>query len=93
MSTGLWLEHMSRRLSLRRAFREALGWTYDPIGAYVDLDAIYSSTHDPNARDGEWHMIVTLPHEVGEQDGYGVPVFEGDVERIEWERNRRKRWA
>lgn len=51
----------------------------------------YRATLDPNGRNGEWHVVVTLPHEVEEYEGYGVPVFEGDVERIEWERQHASR--
>lgn len=47
--------------------------------------------YDPHAHDGEWHAVVSVPHEVVEWEGYGVPVFEGDVERIEWERTHRRR--
>lgn len=44
---------------------------------------------DTGARDGEWHAVITLTHEIVEHDGYAVPAFEGDLERIEWERNRK----
>lgn len=45
---------------------------------------------DPNGRDGEWHAVIKLPHEIAEWEGYGVPVFEGDVERREWEGRHRR---
>lgn len=45
-------------------------------------------TYDPNGHDGEWHAYVRIAHEVVEWDGYGVPLFEGDVERREWEAQR-----
>lgn len=57
---------------------------------YVEQTFISDYTlPDPNARDGEWHATITLPHEIVEQDGHAVPVFEGDIERQEWERRRR----
>lgn len=43
---------------------------------------------DANAHDGEWPAWISLPHETVEWEGRAVPVFEGDVERIEWERRR-----
>lgn len=43
---------------------------------------------DSNARDGEWPAGATLPYEVVAFEGYEVPAFEGDVERIEWRRPR-----
>lgn len=43
---------------------------------------------DCNARDGEWYAIITMPHEPVEHEGYTVPAFEGDLERIAWERRR-----
>lgn len=43
-----------------------------------------------NARDGEWVEIIRLAHEPVEYDGYTVPAFEGDLERIEW--NKRSRY-
>lgn len=46
----------------------------------------------PHAHDGQWYAVVTLPHEVVEYEGYAVPVFEGDRERIEWERQRRSKY-
>jgi hypothetical protein len=46
---------------------------------------------DCNARDGEWHATIRLPHEVVEHEGRAVPAFEGDVERLEWEARRRVR--
>ena len=39
---------------------------------------------DPNAPSPPW--IARLPHERVERDGYEVPAYQGDVERIEWER-------
>ena len=50
-----------------------------------DWDPDYHIRHD-----GEWTEIITLIHEVVEFEGYKVPAFEGDVERIEWERKRSK---
>jgi hypothetical protein len=44
---------------------------------------------DCNAHDGEWPAYITLPHEHAEWDGFDVPVFEGDIERREWEARRR----
>lgn len=34
--------------------------------------------------DGQWHAVVRLPHEVVAWEGYGVPLFEGDLERKAW---------
>jgi hypothetical protein len=45
---------------------------------------------DPNAHDGEWPAFITLAHEHVEWDGRDVPLFEGDVERREWEARRRR---
>lgn len=41
---------------------------------------------DCNARDGEWPAVITMPHETVWWEGVAVPAWEGDVERIEWER-------
>lgn len=90
MASDIFVEHLSRRITMR----SALNYLYDEasapfaLEAYININEIYSSLEDPNAHDGEWHMIVTLPHEVAEHEGYGVPVFEGDVERREWEQQR-----
>lgn len=57
----------------------------------------YSTSHGPmmvphvvdcNEHDGEWYAYITMPYETIEFDGLAVPLFEGDVERIEWERER-----
>jgi hypothetical protein len=40
---------------------------------------------DCNEHDGEWPAFISLPHEHVEWDGRDVPLFEGDVERREWE--------
>lgn len=48
---------------------------------------------DPNEHDGEWPAFITLPHETVEHEGRAVPLFEGDVERREWEARRRERRA
>lgn len=45
---------------------------------------------DCNVRDGEWYATITMPYEAVEWDGYHVPVWEGDVERREWEEARRR---
>lgn len=42
--------------------------------------------YDPHGADGEWHAVVRMPHEIVEWDGMAVPAFEGDTERIAWER-------
>lgn len=39
---------------------------------------------NPNAPDPEW--VATLPHSVVEYDSKRIPAYEGDTERIEWER-------
>lgn len=41
-----------------------------------------------NAKDGQWTEIIRLAHEPVEFNGHTVPAFEGDLERIEWERKR-----
>ena len=49
---------------------------------------------DPNwhfRHDGRWPEVVTLQHETVECEGLRVPLFEGDVERREWEARRRAR--
>jgi hypothetical protein len=49
---------------------------------------IEREVREASARDGEWHAVATMPHEVVERDGHVVPAFEGDTERIEWQRRR-----
>jgi hypothetical protein len=50
--------------------------------------------YDPDyhlRRDGEWHAVVSLPHDVAEFEGYAVPAFDLDSidpERAEWLRRR-----
>jgi hypothetical protein len=44
---------------------------------------------DCNEHDGEWPAFISLAHETVEWEGRAVPLFEGDVERIEWEARRR----
>jgi hypothetical protein len=45
---------------------------------------------DPNATVPSPPWVATLPHDVVSYEGYEVPVYEGDLERIEWERERRR---
>jgi hypothetical protein len=82
---------MSQDLSERISLHIVSGlqpWPPWDYGEPPDFNVFKAIPRDPNGRDGEWHAVVSLPHEVVERDGYGVPVFEGDVERIEWERKR-----
>ena len=74
-------------------------WAWWPVGRQTFLGVIAREIfaprlelRDANARDGEWPAVISLPHETVEFELEGrllaVPVFEGDVERIEWERRR-----
>lgn len=67
-----------------REFLDRMMYDY----SYRPRTLMVPEIRDCNACDGEWHAVVTLPHEVVEYEGYAVPAFEGDLERIEWERSR-----
>lgn len=51
----------------------------------VPLAEVLATVRDPNARDCEWLLVITLPHRIVWWAGKFVPAFEGDVERIAWE--------
>jgi len=69
--------------------REHWNWDYENV-----FDALIKRPYkqlvdellDPNRYDGEWHAFITLPHEIVECEGRGVPLFEGDVEKQEYVR-------
>lgn len=62
-------------------------WLYDIGHPWIPWNPkINYEIVDPNARDGEWHAVITMAHEIVEWEGLAVPAFKGDVERIEWER-------
>jgi hypothetical protein len=70
-------------------------WSIGPLFGPNDPDfrchyeyILIPEVRDCSAHDGEWHAFITMPHEVVEYEGMAVPVFEGDVERLEWERKR-----
>jgi hypothetical protein len=65
------------------------GWMHR--GRLIFTPLIVPVLVDCNARDGEWPAFITLPHEYVEFDGRDVPLFEGDVERREWEARRHGR--
>lgn len=69
-------------------------WTQETDGSwqmrFLPGEAI--AKINPNGRDGEWYAVVSMPHEAVTYDGLVVPLFEGDVERIVWERERAERW-
>jgi hypothetical protein len=62
--------------------RMMFGYSYRPMTLTVP------EIRDCNARDGEWHVVITMEYETVEWEGYAVPAFEGDVERIQWTRSR-----
>lgn len=66
-----------------RDFRDRLLGRYPTYGQVIVHEVM-----DCNARDGEWHAVITMPHEIVEHEGRAVPAFEGDVERLEYERSR-----
>lgn len=70
-------------LALRGPYQFGPGY-FEP----VDAEDVREDAH--MRRDGEWYAVIRLPHEAVEFDGYHVPVFEGDVERREWEARRRR---
>lgn len=63
---------------------DPFGWDLSRVPTFAEVQV-----YDPHGRDGEWHAVAKLPHEIVEYEGYGVPAFEGDVERREWEARRR----